>query len=51
MQFHYVCSLFFNIWSLNLHMHVFVDFSSAFNTIVPVKLINTLQELGVRTSL
>jgi len=30
---------------------IFVDFSSAFNTIVPVKLINTLQELGVRTSL
>lgn len=30
---------------------LFVDFSSAFNTIVPVKLINTLQELGVSTSL
>jgi hypothetical protein len=30
---------------------LFVDFSSAFNTIVPVKLINILQELGVRTSL
>ncbi len=30
---------------------LFVDFSSAFNTIVPVKLIHTLQELGVNSSL
>ena len=30
---------------------LFVDFSSAFNTIVPAKLIITLQELGVSTSL
>lgn len=53
MQFHSVCILFFNIWSLkSTYVRVLlVDFSSALNTIVPVKLINTLQELGVSTSL
>lgn len=30
---------------------LFVDFSAAFNTIVPVKLIHTLQELGVNSFL
>ncbi|KAK3520074.1 hypothetical protein QTP70_012466 [Hemibagrus guttatus] len=38
-------------WTIRTHMYEFIDFSSAFNTIIPQHLIEKLSLLGLNTSL